>query len=238
MFSFFTKLKPSLFLEGRGGGVNLPFKSYPKSAKRSKTCVRANVSSVKVDASRWQIQTFYFRPIQGFSFFTKLKLVAINTAFLIFLFSTDTFLVIDIGWGKNCEFCLSVLVEDIHFVNGLRVFSYILFIFSVLFRYAPKEQKENMDDTHRASLRNKLRPTLRNDVEPRNLLQYLRDVFNETDEEEIKAEKTRTDQVDKMLEILTRRGPNAFDEFVSALFKTQPHLGCALIQETGKKINE
>ena len=92
-----------------------------------------------------------------------------------------------------------------------------------------------MDDSHRAILRNRLRPILRKDVEPRNLFQYLGDVFNQTDEDEIKAEKTRTDQVDKMLEILTRRGPNAFDEFVGALLSTQPHLASALIQETGKR---
>ena len=135
---------------------------------------------------------------------------------------------------KSRGFWLSVLVENTNFVNVLRVFSYVLFIFSVLFRYAPNKE-QNMDDTHRDILRKSLRPILLKDVEPRKLLPYMGNVFDQTDEEKIKAQTTRTDEVDKMLEILTRRGPNAFDEFVGALLSTQPHLASALIQETGKR---
>lgn len=135
---------------------------------------------------------------------------------------------------KSRGFWLSVLVENTNFVNVLRVFSYVLFIFSVLFRYAPNKE-QNMDDTHRDILRKSLRPILLKDVEPRKLLPYMGNVFDQTDEEKIKAQTTRTDEVDKMLEILTRRGPNAFDEFVLALLRTKSHLASALIQETGKR---
>ena len=127
------------------------------------------------------------------------------------------------------------MVEDTHFINGLLVFSYILFIFSVLFRYAPKEEKKNMDDTHRDILLNKLRLTFQRDLQLKRLLPHLGKVFDQTDEEEIKAEKIMSDQVDKMLQILTRKGPYAFNVFASALSKTQPHLSLALTAETSKE---
>ena len=135
---------------------------------------------------------------------------------------------------KSRGFWLSVLVENTNFVSVLSVFSYVLFIFSVLFRYAPNKE-QNMDDTHRDILRNILRPNLLRDVEPRKLLPYMGNVFDQRDEEEIKAQKTRTDEVEKMLEILTKKGPNAFDEFVEALSRTKSHLVLTLIQETGKR---
>ncbi|WAR17751.1 hypothetical protein MAR_032345 [Mya arenaria] len=45
-------------------------------------------------------------------------------------------------------------------------------------------------------------------------------IFNEDMIEEIKAEKTRKERVSKMLLLLTRRGPRAFDMFVHALQDT------------------
>ena len=52
-----------------------------------------------------------------------------------------------------------------------------------------------------------------------------------TDEQEVKVKATREDRIDKLLEILPRRGPTAFDDFVKSL-KVQPFLAAPLVQES------
>ena len=91
-----------------------------------------------------------------------------------------------------------------------------------------------MDDKHRALLRRHW-SELRRDLEPKKLFPYMVNVLDESDEQEIKAKETREEQVDKMLEILPRRGPQAFESFARAVETTQPFLACPLIRETGKK---
>ena len=72
------------------------------------------------------------------------------------------------------------------------------------------------------------------DLEPRNILSELVTVLTEKDEDEIKAQCTRQERCYKLLEILLRRGENAFEVFVEALKKEVPHLADLLI-ETGNK---
>lgn len=66
------------------------------------------------------------------------------------------------------------------------------------------------------------------------LLPYLVNVLDVTDEQEVKIKATREDSIDKLLEILPRRGPKAFDDFVKALQEVQPFLAAPLVQESGQ----
>ena len=59
-------------------------------------------------------------------------------------------------------------------------------------------------------------------------------ILDVTDEQEIKQRATREESCDKLLEMLPRRGPDAFIEFVRALKEVQPFLAVPLIQETGR----
>lgn len=92
-----------------------------------------------------------------------------------------------------------------------------------------------MDDKHREILRRNW-STLRRDLEPVKLLPHLVKVFDVTDEQEIKVRATREEASDKLLEILPRRGPKAFEDFVKVLQEVQPHLASPLVQESGKNI--
>ena len=91
-----------------------------------------------------------------------------------------------------------------------------------------------MDDKHRGILRSH-RLELMKDLEVKKLLPYLANVLDQDDEDEVKAEAARRDMIDKLLDILPRKGPAAFDNFVKALKNIQPHLAASLIQESGKK---
>ena len=90
-----------------------------------------------------------------------------------------------------------------------------------------------MNDRHREILRRHW-STLRRDLEPMKLLPYLVNVLDVTDEQEVKVKATREDRIDKLLEILPRRGPKAFDDFVKALQEVQPFLAVPLVQESGQ----
>ena len=89
-----------------------------------------------------------------------------------------------------------------------------------------------MNDKHRDILRRHW-SSLRRDLEPTRLLPYLVNILDVTDEQEVKVKATREDKIDQLLEILPRRGPKAFDEFVKALQEVQPFLASPLIQEAG-----
>ena len=85
-----------------------------------------------------------------------------------------------------------------------------------------------MEDRHITILREHW-SDIRN-LEPRNILPKLVRVLIETDYEEINQEQsTRRERCDKLLDILIRRGKNAFDVFVCALDKEAPHLALKLI---------
>ncbi|XP_044179741.1 uncharacterized protein LOC122961199 [Acropora millepora] len=86
-----------------------------------------------------------------------------------------------------------------------------------------------MEDTHRTILRD-FRPNIIKDLEPNNILPDLGRVLTAKDDEEIKAQSTRQGRCEKLLEILPRKGPNAFKVFVEALKKEAPHLADDLIE--------
>ena len=92
-----------------------------------------------------------------------------------------------------------------------------------------------MDDKHREILRRNW-STLRRDLEPLRLLRHLENILDVTDVEKIRRRHTREDASDKLLEILPRRGPKAFEDFVKALQEVHPHLASPLIQQSGKNI--
>ena len=88
-----------------------------------------------------------------------------------------------------------------------------------------------MEDRHRTILRGH-RPNIVSDLEPNNILPDLRSVLTVKDEEEIKAQSTRQRRCEQLLEIIPRKGPNAFKVFVEALKIEAPHLASDLI-DTG-----
>ena len=57
----------------------------------------------------------------------------------------------------------------------------------------------------------------------------------ETDYEEIREESTRQERCDKLLDILLRRGENAFNVFANALVKEAPHLASDLTEAGNKE---
>ena len=84
-----------------------------------------------------------------------------------------------------------------------------------------------MDKKHRDLLKRN-RVALVRDLEATRLLNYLfqEGALSENDVDSIKAEKTRSAQAEKLLDIFPRRGPKAFDIFCRALANTdgQSHL--------------
>ena len=91
-----------------------------------------------------------------------------------------------------------------------------------------------MEEKHRIILRY-FWANIRRNLEPRNILPKLVSVLIETDEEEIKVQSTRQERCDKLLEILPRKGPNAFKVFVEALKEEAPHLASDLSEAGNKK---
>ncbi len=93
-----------------------------------------------------------------------------------------------------------------------------------------------MEQEHREILRNR-RIDIATDLEPLKLLNRL-DVLDDDDREEIKTKETRREQAYALLDMLIRKGPNAFKNFVSTLYelKSQKHLADLLIQDSGIQI--
>ena len=89
-----------------------------------------------------------------------------------------------------------------------------------------------MDDKHREILRRQ-RPNLRRDLEVMKLLPKLHSVLDTDDEEEVKTEAARRKQVDKLLNILPKKGPEAFHVFVKGLQEIQPFLAAPLLRYSG-----
>lgn len=89
-----------------------------------------------------------------------------------------------------------------------------------------------MEERHRTLLR-RHSVNFRKDLEPKKLLPYMVTVLDATDEQEIKNQPTREDQVDRLLDILPRRGPQAYTFFMEALDSVQPHLATLLREEEG-----
>lgn len=94
--------------------------------------------------------------------------------------------------------------------------------------------KMAMDKRHRRVLQQNT-TKLANDLDPLGILGYLyqEGILLEDQMERIKVEKTRKDQVVKLLGILPRRGAKAFDTFCDALYKIegQRHLAKMLKED-------
>ena len=65
---------------------------------------------------------------------------------------------------------------------------------------------------------------------------YSRGIFSEEDKERVDAKSTRTERREEVLDILPRKGPNAFSVFCNILHEVSPHLEQLLRhpQEDGK----
>ena len=88
-----------------------------------------------------------------------------------------------------------------------------------------------MEDIHRDILR-KRRDALLVDIEPLKLLNSL-DVLDDDDREKVKMQKTRTERAETLLDMLPRKGPDAFQNFVAALSRSQRFLADILIKDSG-----
>ncbi|XP_067020543.1 uveal autoantigen with coiled-coil domains and ankyrin repeats-like isoform X4 [Acropora muricata] len=85
-----------------------------------------------------------------------------------------------------------------------------------------------MEGKHRAILRH-YRPNIVKDLEPNNIIPDLGSVLTAKDDAEIKAQSTRQGRCEQLLDIIPRKGPNAFKVFVEALKEEAPHLASDLI---------
>ena len=90
-----------------------------------------------------------------------------------------------------------------------------------------------MEQKHRTILRHHW-SSIRDDLEPKNILSKLDTVLLEIEEVEIKGQSTRQKRCDKLLGILPRKGPTAFKLFVEALEEEAPHLA-KVLTEAGNK---
>lgn len=73
------------------------------------------------------------------------------------------------------------------------------------------------------------------DLEPLPIFGYLAklDTFTADDEEDIKSICSRSGKVERLLDILPKKGEGAFECFVRALEKKSPFLAKPLLQESG-----
>ncbi|XP_031562463.1 uncharacterized protein LOC116298219 isoform X2 [Actinia tenebrosa] len=92
------------------------------------------------------------------------------------------------------------------------------------------EAAEVMTKKHREILR-RHRLELVENLQPLKLLSHLTSVLSQEDEEEIRAERTTTEQARCLLDLLPRRGDKAFEAFVRALEKTQRFLAIPIAEE-------
>ncbi|XP_058969660.2 uncharacterized protein [Pocillopora verrucosa] len=89
-----------------------------------------------------------------------------------------------------------------------------------------------MEEEHRKILR-KHRQVLVRDLEPLKLLNRL-DVLGDDDRELVKAKKTRSEQAEELLDMLPRKGDDAFQNFITALYNgSQRFLAEPLIRASG-----
>ena len=92
-----------------------------------------------------------------------------------------------------------------------------------------------MDDKHRLIWR-RHKSILRKDLDPIRILGGLVEIFEESDEAEIKAQPTREKRCDKLIEIVLTKGPTAYEVFEEALKKYAPkHLALPSIEAGNKE---
>lgn len=86
-----------------------------------------------------------------------------------------------------------------------------------------------MDPRHKTVLK-KVRPKLLEDLEVLPVLTRLLAglILTQDDYDQVMAEKTRGKQAECLLNVLPRRGPDAFNEFIQCIGDEQEHLRKAL----------
>ena len=89
-----------------------------------------------------------------------------------------------------------------------------------------------MREEHRTLLQ-KNRVALVKDLEPRKILNHLGQILDGDDREEVSTCRTRVDQAETLLDLLPKKGPDAFECFVRALLSKQRHLGELLLRGSG-----
>ena len=94
-----------------------------------------------------------------------------------------------------------------------------------------------MKEEDRKALRSN-REALLKDLEAKRVasLLYSRDIFSEEDKDSVNAKSTPAEQREEVLDILPRKGPEAFGVFCAVLLEVSPHLAALLrpIQGDGK----
>ena len=82
-----------------------------------------------------------------------------------------------------------------------------------------------MEKSDRDSLR-KNRLDLCRDLDAKQVTQFLysKDILSEKDKQEIDAKNTQRERSEELLDILPRRGPNAFKAFLEFIAENQNHL--------------
>ena len=94
-----------------------------------------------------------------------------------------------------------------------------------------------MQEEDRKALRSN-REALLKDLQAKRVasLLYSRDIFSEEDKDSVNAKSTPAEQREEVLDILPRKGPEAFGVFCDVLREVSPHLAALLrpIQEDGK----
>ena len=94
-----------------------------------------------------------------------------------------------------------------------------------------------MQEEDRKALRSN-REALLKDLEAKRVasLLYSREIFSEEDKDSVNAKSTPAEQREEILDILPRKGPNAFSVFCNVLHEVSPHLEELLRhpQEDGK----
>lgn len=89
-----------------------------------------------------------------------------------------------------------------------------------------------MEDKHREILR-KYRDAFLKDLEPLKVINRL-DFLDDDDRDQVKAQKTRSKQAEELLDMLPRKGPDAFHGFITALYSgSQKFLARPLIKASG-----
>ena len=96
-----------------------------------------------------------------------------------------------------------------------------------------------MEEEDRKALRIN-REALLKDLEAKRVasLLYSREIFSEGDKDSVNAKSTPAEQREEVLDILPRKGPDAFSVFCNVLHKVSPHLEKLLrpTQEDGKAV--
>lgn len=80
-----------------------------------------------------------------------------------------------------------------------------------------------MEGRHRDIL-HRYRSELDKDLEPEKLIGNLYSVLDAEDTRKVSEGSTRSERVERLLDLLARRGPDAFGAFLKALTKKNSHI--------------